>query len=120
MSWPKITLTNNNGSFSSQFGSTPNGSLKEQRDKLTPSNKSTAADVISATAGGLDSVTGFINALTGNNPPQVSKEPIVVQNQQNQPLPFHWKQAAGVVALVALLFVLMYFTRPQKRKPIGK
>lgn len=106
-----INLSDSKPSFSSQFGS-PNGTLSEERKE--GKGGSDVAGIISASAGGLDSITGFISSITGNGgssnngsyynpPPPPEKKPNL------------WL-IGGIASAVVVLIIIIILTKNGQTK----
>ena len=104
-----INLSGQKPSYSQQFGGS-NGTLSEKRKQ--EKKGANAADIITASAGGLDSVTGFISSIMGNGTPTANNyTPPPPPEKKVNPL-----LIGGIVAGVFLLIIVLILTKNGQAK----
>jgi hypothetical protein len=104
---PNISLSGNGPSYSEQYGQN-NFTLSEERDKKkTGAGGGAVVDGINAGAAGLESVTGFFNAIMGNgNAPSNTYNPPPPVEKKTSPL-----LIGGIAAAVVVLIIVLILTK---------
>lgn len=100
-----INLSSNRPSYSQQFGGS-NGTLSEQRQESKTGTD--VAGIIGASAGGLDSITNFITAVTGKG--GSSATPAYVPPPPPEKKTNPWL-IGGIAAGVVVLIIVIILTK---------
>lgn len=110
-----FNFDDNKPSFEEQFGT---GNISESRDNGNTTNKggNNAADIINASANGVNSIGGIISTLMGQPSPnqtQTQAPPPPAARPKVNPLVF-----AGIGLGVLLLIILLISSSNGKSKPV--
>lgn len=99
----KIRFNFNQPNFQSQFGG-KTGTVSEQRkEKENKSND--IANIIEASAGGLDSITNFAGLFTGKTPNSQANYTPPPPPPQKKISPFVWIGGGAIVILLIILLI---------------
>jgi hypothetical protein len=91
--------------FQGQFGG-QNGTLSEKRNEANQSSNKggDTAEIIEASADGLDSITNFVSLFTGK-PPTTETNYTPPPPQQKKVSPYVWIGGGAVVVLLIILLI---------------
>lgn len=99
----KIKFDFNKPNFQQQFGD-KKGTISEKRQEREDKSNQTA-DIINASANGLDSVGGIISLFMGNKTPTTSQESLPPPPPQKKTNPLIWVGGGTVVLLLIILLM---------------
>ncbi len=100
----KIKFNFNQPSFQNQFGG-KTGTVSEKRNEDKKGNSDNIANIIGASAEGLDSVTNFVSLFTGKAPDSQANYTPPPPPPKKKVSPFVWIGAGAMVLLLIILLI---------------